>query len=222
MIWDKRRLLAEGIGTFGLVLIGTGAIIIEDETAGQVSHFGVSLAFGLIVTAMIIAFGKVSGAHINPAVSFGFWAGKHFHLREIAPYCFAQFLGAIGASLLLSSIFSDHHMLGGTLPIIGIWKTLILEYFLTFILMMVILVFSQGPKRLNRFTAWMVGTTVFLEAYLAGPLTGASMNPARSLGPALVSMNLNHVWIYLIATTLGAISAGLLWAFYTNRIKNSI
>ena len=205
-----RKYLAEGIGTFALVFCGTGAIVINDVTGGTVTHVGVAITFGLIVTAMIYAFGHISGAHINPAVSIAFAVTDRFDEKKIFPYIVAQLVGAIIASAILAYLFKDHEGLGATLPA-GEWQqTFILEIILTYILMFVILFVSQN-KAVKEFTGLAVGFVVLLEAMFAGPITGASMNPARSIGPALISENLTHLWIYIVAPIIGALLASGTW-----------
>lgn len=193
-----------------LVLVGTGAIILEEEFLGSVTHMGISLAFGGIVTLMILLLGHVSGAHINPAVSIGFFMTGDLKSKVLSWYLIAQFAGAIAASALLSILFPTNEFLGATMPNAGIWPTFVIEFLMTLFLMLVILLFSKN-ERLKHLTARFVGLTVGLEAYFGGPFTGASMNPARSFGPAIMSGQLDSVWIYLVATTLGALATSVIW-----------
>ncbi len=205
-----RKYFAEFIGTFALVFCGTGAIVINDVTGGTVTHVGVAITFGLIVTAMIYAFGKISGAHINPAVSIAFAVTDRFNEKQVAPYIIAQVGGALFASLILAFLFKEHEGLGATLPA-GDWhQTFILEIILTYFLMVVILFVSQN-KAVTEFTGLAVGFVVLLEAMFAGPITGASMNPARSIAPALISGNLTHLWMYIVAPVIGALLASGTW-----------
>lgn len=203
-----RRYLAEFVSTFALVFAGTGAIVVND-VAGAVTHIGISLVFGLIVMAMIYSVGDISGAHMNPAVTVAFWFGNRFPLKEIAPYVVAQLLGAIAASVMLRILFFDHPNLGATLPQGPWWQSFVLEFLLTFMLMFVVLRVSVGAKEKGIMAGAAIGGTVALEALFAGPICGASMNPARSIGPALVSGQLQHLWIYLVATVAGAMFAVL-------------
>lgn len=203
----SRKLLAEVAGTFALVFVGTGAVVLNDATGGAVTHVGVSLAFGLIVTAMIYALGDVSGAHINPAVTLGFLIARRISWRVAGPYIVAQFVGAVLASLLLKAISPWHPTLGATLPAGSAVQSLGLEVLLTLILMYVVLTFSTGAKEKGVWTGVAVGAVVALEAYFGGPISGASMNPARSLGPALVSLNVAPLWIYFVAPAVGAAGA---------------
>lgn len=199
-----RRYLAEGIGTFALVFVGTGAMIVDDSFGGLVTHPGVALAFGLVVMAMIYALGDVSGAHFNPAVSLGFWLARRLPAREVAPYAAAQCLGALLASGLLRLLFSGHATLGATAPRAGLLPGFALEVVLSFLLMFVILGVASGAKERGIMAGISVGATVCLCSLFAGPVTGASMNPARSLGPAVVAGQLSALWLYLSAPLVGA------------------
>ncbi len=199
-----RRLGAEAFGTFCLLLVGTGAIVVDDVHGGCVTHLGVSLAFGLIVLAMIETVGDRSGAHLNPAVTLGFARAGRFPWREVVPYVVAQLVGAVSASLLLRAGFQDHSTLGATLPKFGVGRSFVVEMVITFLLMVVILCVAHGSKERGTSSALSIGSFVFLAALVAGPLTGASMNPARSLAPALVSGRLDGLWIYLVAPCVGA------------------
>ena len=200
-------LLAEAIGTYMLVFAGTGAIIVNDSHAGVIGHLGVALTFGFIVLSVIYSYGETSGAHINPAVTVAFWVAKRFPGRWVLPYTMCQCAGAILASCSWRLLFPTHPNLGATLPGIGILPAFAVELILTWWLMTVILAVSQGAKEKGLVAGIVIGSVVALEATFAGPITGASMNPARSLGPALVSGNMNMVWIYLCAPVIGAIIA---------------
>lgn len=202
-----RRYLAEVIGTFGLVFAGCGAIVINQLQDGAITHVGIALTFGLIVMVMIYALGEISGAHMNPAVTLGFWTAKRFPLKEVAPYIAAQCLGSILACVVLKILFFEHDTLGATLPTGDWWKSFVLEFILTFLLMFVVLNISTGAKEKGIMAGAAIGGMVALEAMFAGPICGASMNPARSLGPALVSGHLEFLWLYLVATTTGALFA---------------
>lgn len=202
-----KKLLAECFGTFCLVFAGTGAIIINQTTGGAISHAGVALTFGLIVLAMIETVGDVSGAHLNPAVTLGFWTAKRIPGSQVLPYIGSQCAGALLASGVLRLLFPVHPTLGATLPAGSPLQSFVLEVILTAILMFVILSVSHGAKEKGITAAIAIGATVGLEAMFAGPICGASMNPARSLGPALVSGHVEHLWIYLTATVLGALIA---------------
>jgi len=205
-----KKFIAELIGTFALVFCGTGAIVINDVTNGIVSHVGIAITFGLIVTVMIYAFGNISGAHINPAVSIAFSVTDRFEKKNLLGYILAQLFGAFLASGVLKILFSEHENLGATLPN-GDWQqSFILEIILTYLLMIVILFVSQN-KSVNHFTGLAVGSIVALEAMFAGPITVASMNPARSIAPAIVSGNISDLRIYIIAPIIGAVSASLTW-----------
>lgn len=205
-----KKYVAEMIGTFALVFCGTGAIVINNVTDGGVSHVGVAITFGLIVTVMIYAFGSISGAHINPAVSIAFSLTDRFDKSKLVAYIVAQLIGAFLASGILKFLFPAHENLGATFPH-GAWhQTFVLEIILTYFLMIVILFVSQN-KSTSQFTAIAVGATVMLEAMFAGPITGASMNPARSISPALISGNISELWIYIFAPIIGAALASFTW-----------
>jgi aquaporin Z len=199
-----RKYLAELIGTFALVFCGTGAIVINEVTGGAVSHVGVALTFGMIVLAMIYAVGDISGANINPAVTFGFWLAGRLPFRELLPYVGSQTLGAMLASATLKLLFPGSANLGATLPAGSALQSFVLEIILTFFLMFVIINVSTGAKEKGITAGIAVSSVVALEALFAGPITGASMNPARSLAPGLLSGNLEALWIYLTAPLIGA------------------
>ena len=201
------RYLAEFIGTFALVFMGTGAIVMDVASGGAVTHVGIALTFGLIVMALIYALGDISGTHINPAVTIAFVVAKRFPAKDALPYIVAQLLGATAASGLLLGLFPDTSTLGATIPAGPWWQSFVLEVVLTFVLMFVILNVSQGAKEKGIMAGAAIGAVVALEALAAGPICGASMNPARSFGPAIVGFQLADLWIYLIATTLGAVVA---------------
>ena len=208
-----KKYIAELIGTFALVFCGTGAIVINEQTNGQLGHIGVAICFGLVVTAMIYSFGDKSGAHFNPGVTIAFSLAKLFPRKEILPYILAQIIGAIVASALLKLLFPTNQTLGATLPTGSDIQSFILEILLTFILMLVILFTSQGSKETGTMAGLAIGGTVLLEAMFAGPICGASMNPARSLAPAIVSGNLSAIWIYLTAPVSGAAFATFVWRY---------
>lgn len=197
-------LAAEFFGTFCLLFAGTGAIVINDFSNGAVGHVGIALTFGLIVMSMVYSLGDISGAHLNPAVTVGFWLAGRFPLGRVLPYIAAQCGGAIIASGFLCWVFPDHATLGATLPAISASGALVFEVLLTLILMMTVLSVTTGAKEEGVTAALAVGGVVALEALFAGPVTGASMNPARSLGPALVSGQLGNLWIYIAGPLVGA------------------
>jgi len=217
----KQAFWAELLGTYALVFFGTGAIIVDHISAGSISHLGVATAFGLVVTIMIYTFGSSSGAHINPAVSLSFFMeGIGIkNNRILIFYIFAQLLGGILASASLYFIFPNSPIMGQTNPSGTAFQSFILEFILTFFLMLVILMVSQ-KETTKPYTAIAVGGTVFLEALVMGPICGASMNPIRSIAPAIFANDLQHLWIYVIAPIAGAISAGYIWrTFQTNSPK---
>jgi aquaporin Z len=204
-----RRLAAEAFGTFALVFAGTGAVVINDVSGGTVTHVGIALTFGLMVLAMVYALGDVSGAHLNPAVTLGFFAARRFEGRRVAPYIAFQCAGAVIASLALRLLFPSSDTLGATRPAGDAFQSFVLELILTFLLMFVILSVSTGSKEKGVLAGVAVGSVIALEALFAGPVSGASMNPARSLAPAVVSLRLDALWVYLTAPVLGA-CAGVL------------
>ncbi|MEX2217310.1 MAG: aquaporin [Phycisphaerales bacterium] len=200
-----RRLGAEAFGTYCLVLAGTGAIVIDQISNGAITHVGIALTFGLVVLTMIYAVGDVSGAHINPAVTLGFLAARRISAPLAAMYMLAQAAGALLASLTLTALFPERHSLGETMPAGPPLQSFFLEAILTMILMVVILGVATGAKEKGIMAGVAVGGTIALEALFAGPITGASMNPARSLAPAVVNLNFQHLWLYLAGPPLGAL-----------------
>ena len=205
---DKmRKWISELVGTFALVFAGTGAIVINHASSGAITHPGIALTFGLIVLAMIYTFGDVSGAHFNPAVTTAFAAARRFPWREVPGFIIAQILGAFAASGLLRLLFPADPLLGATLPAGGAMQSFVLECVLTFLLMLVILSVSTGAKKKGITAGIAIGSVIALEAMFAGPICGASMNPARSLSPAVVSGHLEYLWLYLTAPVMGALLA---------------
>ncbi len=202
-----RKYIAEGIGTFALVFCGTGAMTINEVTAGSVSHVGVAVTFGLIVMAMVYSLGDVSGAHLNPAVTLAFAAGGYFSWRQVLPYIGSQLLGAVGASFLLKFLFPASEYLGASLPAGSALQSFVMEIILAFILMLVIFQVAHGSKETGIIAGLAIGGVVLLEAMFAGPVSGASMNPARSLAPAIAANHLEHIWVYILAPCLGALLA---------------
>src|ERR1051326_3098033 len=202
-----KKYLAEMIGTFALVFCGTGAIIINGESGGAITHVGIAITFGLVIASMIYAVGDVSGAHLNPAVTIAFWVSRSFPAKEILPYIGSQAAGAFLASGILKYLFPANDLLGTTLPSGLPMQSFILELILTFILMFVILNVAKGGKEQGMFAGLAIGAVVGLEAMFAGPICGASMNPMRSLAPAIISGHTESLWIYLSAPILGAIIA---------------
>lgn len=203
----KNKLFAEFMGTFILIFIGCGGIVVNDLYNGILGHLGVNLVFGLVVMAIIYAIGHVSGAHINPAVTIGFLVAGRIEKKIVLPYIFVQILGATTAALVLHLFFPTHTTLGSTLPDGSLLRSFVLEIFLSFILMFIVLNVSTGHKETGMMAGVAVGGTIVFEALVGGPISGASINPARSLGPALISGNLNAIWIYLTAPVIGTILA---------------
>jgi aquaporin NIP len=202
-----RKLFSESIGTFALVFAGTGAIVINHASGGAITHPGIALTFRLIILAMIYTFGDVSGAHFNPAVTTAFAVAGRFPWRDVPGFLVAQLGGAFVASALLHFLFPADKSLGATLPAGPAMQSFILEIVLTFLLMTVILSVSTGAKEKGITAGIAIGAVIALEAMFAGPICGASMNPARSLAPAVVSGELQSLWVYLAGPLLGALLA---------------
>jgi len=208
-----RKYVAEFIGTFILVFCGTGAMVIDQQTGGAVTHVGVSITWGLVVMSLIYSMGNISGCHINPAVSIAFTLAGRFKARLLPGYIISQISGALLASLVLKLMFPTCPLLGATMPAGSGMQSFILELFLTFFLMLVILNVAHGSKEQGQFAGIAIGAVVGLEAMFAGPICGASMNPARSLAPAMVSGHLEHLWLYIIAPITGAALAVPVWKY---------
>ena len=202
-----KKYIAEFIGTFSMIFCGTGAMTINEVTGGSVTHVGIAITWGLIVMAMIYAFGDISGAHFNPAVSIAFAFAKKFSWKEVPKYIVAQVLGAVFASLVLLFLFPTSETLGATIPTVDVWRAFVLELLLTFFLMVVVINVSTGSKEIGIIAGIAVGAIVLLEAMFAGPITNASMNPARSFAPGIVSGNIKDLWLYILAPILGALLA---------------
>jgi aquaporin NIP len=207
-----KKYFAELFGTFALVFAGTGAIVTNSISHGTVTHPGIALTFGLIVMAMIYTFGRISGAHFNPAVTVAFCLAGEFPLLEVPKYIASQICGALLASAVLRLLFGNEAFLGATLPAGSAMQSFGLEIVLTGILMLTVLCVSTGPKELGAMAGLAVGGVIALEAMFAGPICGASMNPVRSLAPALVSGHLESLWIYLVAPFIGSAAAVPVWA----------
>jgi aquaporin Z len=209
---NQSKYLAEIIGTFVLVFCCTGVIIFNQLSGGtSIGHLGISITTGLTVAAMIYTVGDISGAHMNPMVTFAFYLAKEFPVKLIFPYILAQGIGAFFASLSLKVLFPTSPTLGETMPIVSDSSAFVLEIILAFVLVFVILHVAKGSKEQGMFAGIAIGSTVMLEVLFAGPICGASMNPIRSIVPALISGKLEHQWVYLIAPFLGAILAVYSW-----------
>jgi MIP family channel proteins len=213
--------IAEGIGTFILIFAGTGAVMVNAISDGAVTHLGISFVFGAVVAALIYSLGHISDAHFNPAVTLAFWASGFFPRQKVMAYVLAQALGAIAASGVLRLSLGNIAQLGATLPLNGNWvQALVLETVLTFILMFVILGSGLDRRSPVGFAGLAIGLTVGLEAACMGPITGASMNPVRSLGPALVGNLWQHHWLYWVAPILGAQLAVLAYRHLSNNFQD--
>jgi MIP family channel proteins len=207
-----RALVAELIGTFALVFAGVGAIMVDAKTHA-LGHVGVAIAFGLVIMVMIYAVGHVSGAHFNPAVSFAFALSRHFPWPRVAGYWAAQVAGALAAAALLRSSLGNVAHVGATLPAGSQAQSFLWEVVLSFFLMFVIMAVATDTRAVGEAAAIAVGGTVGLDAMFGGPISGASMNPARSLGPALVAGDLHAVWLYIVAPLLGASLGAVAYRF---------
>lgn len=202
-----KKLLAEFLGTYALVFAATGAGIINQQSGGAITHVGMAMTCGLVVMSMIYAFGSISGAHLNPVVSIAFAVARRFSVRQLPGYIAAQVAGALCASLTLRLMFPASEFLGANQPTGADMQSFIMEFILSFFLLLVIINVASGSKEQGLFAGIAIGATVTLEVMVAGPVSGGSMNPVRSLGPALVSGHTEHLWIYLTAPLLGAIAA---------------
>jgi aquaporin NIP len=206
-------LYAEFVGTFAMVFCGTAAMAVN-ETTGDVAHEGVAITWGLIVMVMIFAFGEQSGAHFNPAVTVSFALAKRFSWKKVPAYMITQALGAITASAAVKALLPESEFIGATLPAIPHNSAFWLEMLLSFFLMITILHISTGSKEIGSVAGLAVGSVILLEAMFAGPLTNASMNPVRSLGPALIGNHWEPMWLYLTAPFLGMALAVLAFRFF--------
>ena len=203
----RNQLWAEFLGTFALVFFGTGAVIVNEVTHGILSLLGVTMTFGVTVMVLIYTFGDISGAHFNPSVTLAFALAKRFEAQRILPFVAAQLAGGATASLVLRALFPQPSSLGVTEPSGSVLQSLLLEMILTWFLMLVILNVSVGSKQKGITAGLVIGGVIVLEATFAGPICGASMNLARSFGPALVTMNWKSLWIYVLGPTIGAVLA---------------
>lgn len=198
-----RRAGAEFVGTYALVTAGCGAIMVNAQT-GALGHMGIALTFGLIVMVMIAATGHISGAHFNPAVTVAFALTRHFPWREVVMYVAAQLIGAVLGAFTLRLLLGDLANLGATLPTGTAWQSFGLEVLLTAVLMFVILAVATDTRAVGAPAALAIGFTVTLDALWGGPISGASMNPARSFAPALVAGLWTDHWVYWLAPLIGA------------------
>lgn len=202
-----KKYFAEFFGAFLIVAVGCSAIVISQEYQGIINHFGVSLVFGAIVCFVIYAFKNLS-THFNPAVSITLYAHKQLSFKHTVLYVFFQCSGGMMAAFLLKHLFYKNELLGSTIPTGSLLQSFVLEYFLTFLLLVLIFILDKKP---TRFAGLIIGFLIFLEAYFGGPISGASMNPARSIGPAIVSGHTAYLWVYIFAPITGGLSALLVF-----------
>jgi aquaporin NIP len=200
-----RRCFAEALATFALVFAGCGAIVLDHERGGSLGAVGIAATFGLVIMAMIYATGHLSGAHINPAVTIAFTATRHFPWRDGAAYIPSQLAGATAAALVLRSVWGTPAQLGATVPSVSNGSAFVYELILTAFLMFVIMAVATDTRAVGAAAAIAIGGTVALDALFGGGVTGASMNPARSFGPALVAGEWRAFWVYLAGPVLGAL-----------------
>ena len=203
----KEALLAEFLGTFFLVLFGCGAVIVNELFGGELGQLGICIVFGLVVMAVIYSFGNVSGAHINPAVTLALCFAGRFDLKLLPSYVAMQLIGATLAALFLRWIFSESEALGLTQPNIGLFRAFVVEITISFVLMSVVLNLGGEQQEKKIMAGAAIGGVVTFAALVAGPITGASMNPARSLGPAIAALNFESIWLYVVAPVIGMLLA---------------
>jgi len=220
-IMNIRKYIAEFLGTFALVFCGTGAIIINEEVSGSITQVGIAITFGLIVMSMIYAMGDISGAHFNPAVSIAFTLSGRLPFKNLLPFIVSQVTGAIAASTVLRFLFPQNQLLGATMPSGSQSQSFVLEFILTFFLMLTIIHVATGSKERGVTAALAIGSVVGLEAMFAGPICGASMNPARSLAPAIISHHMEHLWIYFAGPIMGASAAAPIGKFLLSSAKGT-
>jgi MIP family channel proteins len=211
--FNRRRAAAEGLGTFFLVLIGPGSVMVNSFAGGALGATGIALAFAFVVIAMVYALGHLSGAHINPAVTLGFWSVRRFPATEVIPYIIAQCTGAVAAAAVLRAVLGPVGDMGATLPRISAASAFAVEWLLSFALMFVIMAVATDDRVADGFAALAVGLTVGFCALMGGPITGASMNPARSFGPALIGGLWQAHWVYWLAPVTGMIAAARTYEF---------
>ena len=200
-----RRAAAEGLAAFALVFAGCGAIVANAHSHGALGVVGIALVFGLVIMVMVYATGHLSGAHINPAVTVAFTVTRHFPARDAVAYIAAQLAGATAGALVLLAVWTGRPAnLGATLPSVGTGSALLYEIVLTAFLMFVIMAVATDTRAVGAAAAIAIGGTVGLDALFGGPVTGASMNPARSFGPALAAGEWTSFWIYVVGPVVGA------------------
>jgi MIP family channel proteins len=207
-----KRSAAELVGTYALVTAGCGAIMVNSST-NALSQLGIALTFGLIITVMVAAVGHLSGAHFNPSVTIAFALTRHFPWRDVLAYVGSQLVGAIAGALTLQVLFGSVANLGATIPAGSAWQSLGLEILLTAVLMFVIIAVATDTRAAGQLAALAIGATVALDALWGGPISGASMNPARSFGPALIAGVWQDQWVYWVGPLIGAALGAAIYQF---------
>ena len=207
-----RSLVAEAFGTFALVFAGAGAIMVDAKTH-QLGHIGVAITFGLVIMAMIYAIGHISGAHFNAAVTLAFVLTRHFPLRRAVAYWGAQLAGALTAALVLRGSLGNIAHVGATLPSGSQAQSFLWELVMTAFLMFVVMAVATDTRAVGEAAAIAIGATIGFDAMFGGPISGASMNPVRSIGPAVVSGDLHALWLYIVAPVIGAALGAVLYQF---------
>jgi MIP family channel proteins len=216
-----RRAVAEAIGTYAIVFFGCGAIALFARTPSAISVAAIPVVFGLVVAAMVYGFGHVSGAHFNPAVTLAFAAARHFPFREVLSYWLGQLCGAVLGAVTLYYLFPAGATYGATVPHVATLQVLFWEFMMTFFLMVVIMAVATDTRAVGTMAGAAIGAVVMIEAFVGGWATGASMNPARSFGPALVEGTMDTMWIYLVAPIAGALAGALVYKWVSQRVESS-
>lgn len=215
---DFKKYLSEFIGVFAIVFFGCGAVVVDGLKDGIIGHIAINVSFGVIVMVMIYVFGNVSGAHFNPAVTIAFWAAKKFQGKMVLPYIISQILGGIGGAYMLVILYPMSPTYGENMPSGTTFQALILEIVMTFFLMLIIHGVSTKHLEKGIMAGIAIGSYIAIEGFIAGPVSSSSMNPARSIGPALASGDYTKLWIFLIGPVIGALLASMVRTFTTNEV----
>lgn len=199
----RKKIFSEILGTYSLVLFGCGAVVVDTLYGGIVGHLGINIIFGAIIMIMIYSIGDISGAHMNPAVTFAFYLDKQVELKTLITYAISQTIGALLAAYTLKLLFPSAVLLGNTIPSGSHVQTFVAEVLFSFLLFMLIINVSEGPKETGIMAGIAIGSYIMIAGMINGPIGGNSLNPARTIGPAVASMNFHGFYIYLIAPLLG-------------------